>query len=93
MANQLSQRISATELARNLASVIDQVRVARVPITITRGNQDIAQIVPVINGTVSVSDLAGLLNNKQLSQSQKRNFANDLEQLHQAASLPTSSWD
>ncbi len=93
MANQLCQRISATELARNLASVIDRVRVARVPMTITRGNQDIAQIVPVINSTVTVSDLAVLLNNNQLSQNQKRSFADDLAQLHQAASLPNSSWD
>jgi antitoxin (DNA-binding transcriptional repressor) of toxin-antitoxin stability system len=93
MANQLSQRISATELARNLASVIDKVRVARIPMTITRGNQDIAQIVPVINGAVTVSDLAMLLNNNPLSQRQKRTFADDLEQLHQAARLPDSNWD
>lgn len=93
MANQLIQRISATELARNLASVIDQVRMARLPMTITRGNQDIAQIVPVINRTVSLLELSVLLKKTHLSNSHKQLFKDDLATIRQSASLPRSSWD
>ena len=91
--NHLNQKISATDLARNLASVIDQVRVARQPMTITRGNQDIAQIVPILNSTVQLSDLASLINKNQLTQSQKQSFADDLSAVRQASSLPNSDWD
>ncbi len=93
MPSQLTQKISATDLARNLASVIDQVRVARLPMTITRGNQDIAQIVPVINSAVKLSDLAYLLQKNQLSKSQKKAFADDLSGIRQSAILPESHWD
>lgn len=93
MSNQLIQRISATDLARNLASVIDKVRVARQPMTITRGNQDIAQIIPVINSSVYLSDLAFLLKKSQLSQSQKQSFADDLSNIRQSSTLPESNWD
>lgn len=93
MSNQLIQRISATDLARNLASVIDKVRVARQPMTITRGNQDIAQIIPVINSSVYLSDLAFLLKKSQLSQSQKQAFTDDLSNIRQSSTLPVSSWN
>ena len=93
MASQLIQRISATDLARNLASVIDQVRVGRLPMTITRGNQDIAQIVPVINSTVSLADLDFLLSKNQLSKRNKQLFADDLSNIRQSATLNDSPWD
>ena len=93
MVNQLIQRISATDLARNLASVIDQVRVARLPMTITRGNQDIAQIIPVVNSTVSLSDLVSLLKRSSISKQQKQSFADDLSHVRQSATLPNSDWD
>ena len=56
MANLLTPRISATELARNLASAIDQVRVSRSRLIITRGNQDVAQLVPVISNGATLAD-------------------------------------
>jgi len=93
MQNHLTQKISATDLARNLASVIDQVRVARQPMTITRGNQDIAQIVPVLNSTVNLSDLSFLLKKQRLSQQQKQRFTDDLSSIRQSATLPESNWD
>lgn len=93
MAHQLDKKISATELARNLATVIDQVRVARMPIIITRGNKDIAQISPVVNTEITVSDLAMLIRNNTLSRSQRKTFADDLGTVRQAATLPASDWD
>jgi antitoxin (DNA-binding transcriptional repressor) of toxin-antitoxin stability system len=93
MANQLISKISATELARNLASVIDQVRVGRLPMTITRGNQDIAQIIPVINNHVTLADLSLVLNANRLSNTQKKAFSTDISAIRQSATLPLSSWE
>jgi antitoxin (DNA-binding transcriptional repressor) of toxin-antitoxin stability system len=93
MANQLISKISATELARNLASVIDQVRVGRLPMTITRGNQDIAQIIPIINNHVTLADLSLVLNANRLSNTQKNAFSTDISAIRQSATLPLSSWE
>lgn len=91
--NLLTPKISATELARNLASVIDQVRVARTRMTITKGNQDIAQIVPIVSSNTTLADLSLLLKAKRLSKEQKKSFREDLELLHRKTSLPPSSWE
>lgn len=40
--------ITVTELARNLASVIDRVRVSSRRIAITRGNQTVAELSPAV---------------------------------------------
>lgn len=93
MANLLTPRISATELARNLASAIDQVRVSRSRLIITRGNQDVAQLVPVISNGATLADLDRLLKRHSLSREEKRAFSKDLRTIREAATLPTSAWD
>jgi len=93
MANLLTPRISATELARNLASAIDQVRVSRSRLIITRGNQDVAQLVPVISNGATLADLDRLLKRNILSQAEKRAFSEDLRTIREAAALPKSPWD
>lgn len=71
MAHLLTTRISATELARNLASVISQVRVSRSRMVITRGNQEIAQITPVANQHFTLADLDKLLKANRLSATER----------------------
>lgn len=93
MAHLLTTRISATELARNLASVIDQVRVSRYRMVITRGNQDIAQITPVANQNFSLADLNKLLHANRLSAAERKAFSQDLNNIRQAATLPQSPWE
>lgn len=93
MANQHIVKISATELARNLASIIDKVRIERTRMTITKGNQDVAQIMPIIGSNVTLTDLAFLLGNNKLSSKQKQGFSDDLTDIRQRATLPESSWD
>lgn len=92
MANLLTPRISATELARNLATVIDQVRVSRTRMVITRGNQDVAQLVPVVSNGATLADLDRLLKRNILSQEEKRTFSEDLRTIREAAVLPKSPW-
>jgi antitoxin (DNA-binding transcriptional repressor) of toxin-antitoxin stability system len=86
-------KISATDLARNLSTVIDQVRVARTRMTITKGNQDIAQIVPIVSSNTTIADLSQLLKANRLSKKQKQSFQADINILASKASLPASSWD
>lgn len=93
MANLLTPRISATELARNLASVIDQVRVSRSRVVITRGNQDVAQLVPVVSNGATLADLGRLLSRNRLSPEEKRAFNDDLRTIREAAGLPVSPWE
>lgn len=93
MSSLLTPRISATELARNLASAIDQVRVARARLVITRGNQDVAQLVPVVNNGATLADFMRLVQRHQLSQAEQRTFNADLRAIRGAATLPTSAWD
>lgn len=93
MAHLLTTRISATELARNLASIIDQVRVSRYRMVITRGNQDIAQITPVVNQHFTLGDLNTLLQRNRLNANERQAFRHDLNSLRQAATLPASPWE
>jgi prevent-host-death family protein len=89
----ISPKISATELARNLASVIDKVRVEHTRMIITKGNQDIAQIIPIVSSNMTLADLNQLLSANRLSRSQKKAFSDDIQSLSKEASLPASSWD
>lgn len=92
MMNLPKQTISATELARNLANVIDQVRISHTRMTITKGNQAVAQLVPVAGNGTKLADLQVLLDNHSLSSTEQQNFNEDLETIRHAADLPESPW-
>lgn len=87
------QRISTTELARNLANVIDQVRISRTHMTITKGSQEVAQLVPVVGNGTTLADLQTLLDNSPLSATEQRAFNADIQTIREAASLPESPWE
>ncbi len=91
--NIVNPEISATELARNLASIIDQVRITRTRMTITKGNQAIAQITPIVSSEATLADLSQLLKASRLSRAQKQSFRDDLEKIASAAELPASAWE
>ena len=93
MGNLPKQRITTTELARNLANVIDQVRVSRTRMTITKGNQEVAQLVPVAANGATLADLQALLDSSPLSAEEKRAFSKDVNAIREAAVLPESSWE
>lgn len=86
------QTISATELARNLANVIDQVRISHTRMTITKGNQAIAQLIPVAGNGTTLADLQMLLDKSPLSSAEQQHFNEDLDAIRSAANLPESPW-
>ena len=85
-------KISATELVRNLSGIIDQVRISRTSMTITKGNQDVARLVPILSSHMSLADLNQLLKADRLSREEKKSFQKDIETLAQQAVLPDSPW-
>lgn len=87
------QRITTTELARNLANVIDQVRISRTRMTITKGNQEVAQLVPVAGNGATLADLQSLLDSSPLLMKEKRAFSDDLKAIREAGTLPESPWE
>lgn len=87
------QRITTTELARNLANVIDQVRISRTHMTITKGNQEVAQLVPLVGNGTTLADLQTLLDNAPLSAVEQQSFKQDIQTIRQAATLPESPWE
>ena len=93
MNNLPKQRITTTELARNLANVIDQVRISRTRMTITKGNQEVAQLVPAVGNGATLADLQVLLDSSPLSADEKRAFSKDIETIREAGELPESPWE
>lgn len=91
--NHSKQTISATELARNLASVIDQVRVNRTEMTITRGTQAVAKLVPATPTGATLDDLERLLSRNTLSRDDRRSFSEDLQTIRESSTLPDSPWE
>jgi prevent-host-death family protein len=87
------QRITTTELSRNLANVIDQVRISRTHMTITKGSHEVAQLVPVAGNGTTLADLQSLLNSSPLSAAEQQTFSKDLQTIRQNASLPESPWE
>ncbi|MGB1310414.1 MAG: type II toxin-antitoxin system prevent-host-death family antitoxin [Leucothrix sp.] len=87
------QQISTTELARNLANVIDQVRVSRTSVVVTKGSQEVAQLVPVAGNGTTLADLQALVASTPLSIAEKQAFGNDIQSIREAVSLPESPWE
>lgn len=92
MENLPKQRITTTELARNLANVVDQVRVSRTRMMITKGTQEVAQLVPVAGNGATLADLQVLLESAQLSTEEKLAFSLDVRTIREAGELPDSPW-
>ena len=91
--NVSTDSISATELVRNLSGVIDQVRLTRTNMTITKGNQAVAQIVPIVSSRMTLSDLSQLLNADRLNRAQKQSFQKDIDTIARQAEIPKSPWE
>ncbi len=91
--NRINTDISATELVRNLSTVIDQVRMTRTPVTITKGNQAVAQLVPVLSSRMTLADLSGILKTNRLDRAQKQAFQKDVDTIAQQAVIPDSTWE
>ncbi|MES9881361.1 MAG: type II toxin-antitoxin system prevent-host-death family antitoxin [Sedimenticola sp.] len=85
--------VTATDLARNLATLIDRVRVSGKRIAITRGNREVAQLVPPRNEGASAAELLELLKSNSLTETERSSLADDLQTIRKNASLPPSPWE
>lgn len=88
-------RISATHAARNFSDLINRVRYQGASFEIERGNEVIAQIIPVVpSATLSIANL-----DKQWAQLPHLDaedaglFEANLDDIRQNATLPESLWD
>lgn len=86
------ESISATELARNLASTIDHVRLSGQVIDITKGKQIVAQLTPVATNGFSIEQLEEFF--QTLPHLDDQSMARDLKKIRDHANLPDDTlWD
>lgn len=88
-----NESISATELARNVASSIDRVRLSGQPLTITKGSQTVAELCPPPKPGLPVKQLLHvLLNLPKLGDDDAQAMAKDMSKVRQHATLPGTPW-
>ncbi len=89
----IRDRVTATDLARNLATLIDRVRVSGKRIAITRGSREVAQLTPPMNEGASAVELRSLLRHNTLTKTERHSLADDLQAICEKVSLPSSPWE
>ncbi|HGG58369.1 MAG TPA: hypothetical protein ENK26_00430 [Gammaproteobacteria bacterium] len=87
------ETITVTELARNLATVIDHVRISSTQVSITRGSQTVAKLSPVVQPGLTLGGLLDVLQRSPLADDERQDYAADLELAHDSASIPPSPWE
>lgn len=85
--------ISTTELVRNLAVVIDRVRISGRRLAITKGNQTVAELSPPPKAGYPIADLGTLLASLPGLGEGAQSMADDFAQIRQRAALPGNPWD
>ena len=73
--------------------MIDQVRISRTRMMITKGSHEVAQLIPVAGNGTTLADLQALLESSPLSVVEQQSFSDDIQTIRQAASLPESPWE
>ena len=87
------ESISATELARNVSSSVDKVRVSGKSIYITRGTQTVAELCPPPKTGSPVDQLAEMIASLPDLGDDAEAMPNDIKKMRQLAKLPESPWD
>jgi hypothetical protein len=83
--------ITTTELVRGLPAAIDQVRISRRPLRITRGRRTVALLQPPAKAGLPIDQLAELLaRHPALNETA---MAKDLKKLRDHATLPANAWE
>ncbi len=85
--------ITATELVRNLATMIDRVRISGQSLLITKGSQTVAELRPPPQKGCPVDQLPDLLKALPALGDDAEVMAQDLRGIKDRASLPERSWD
>ena len=87
-----TETITVTELARNLASIIDRVRMSSTRVSITRGTQTVAQLVPAVQPRMTLDGLLKVLQATNLPENERESYAADLKTVRKSATVPPSPW-
>lgn len=84
--------ISATDLARNVASVIDKVRVSGHSVYITKGSQTVAELNPPPKQGLPVSQLGEFLKSLPSLGDDAEQMSEDMKTIRSHANLPENPW-
>lgn len=85
--------ITATELARNLATALERVRFQKQGILITKGNQVVAELRPPKKVGYPVDQLNKLLFSLPTLKKGSVSMKKDQEYIRSQANLPGNPWD
>ena len=89
----MKDSISATELVRNLASIIDYVRINKVFVTITKGKQSIAELGPVKKQGYPIKNLAKLMDSVfSLDQEEALALSKIVQETRKHAKIEDDPW-
>ena len=86
------ESISATELARNISTSVDKVRVSGKSIYITRGTQTVAELCPPPKTGYPVDQLAEMIASLPGLGKDAEVMSDDLKKARQQAKLPGDPW-
>jgi len=88
------ESITATALARNIAQTIDNVRMNRTSVLITKGSKVVAKLSPPPKEGLSIHELIGLLNSlPKLTSQDSLRMSEDINRIRAAAKLPDNPWE
>ena len=86
------ESISATELARNISTSVDKVRVSGKSIYITKGTQTVAELCPPPKTGCPVDQLAEMISSLPGLGVDAEAMSSDLKKARQQAKLPGDPW-
>lgn len=86
------ESISATELARNVATSVDKVRVSGKSIYITKGRQIVAELCPPPKTGFPVDQLAEMIASLPGLGNDAEVMAKDIKKTRRHANLPGNLW-
>lgn len=84
--------ITATELARNVATSIDKVRVSGRSLYITKGAQTVAELCPPPREGFPIEQLSAFVASLPKLGSDGPSFRQDIDSMRQQAEIPGDPW-
>ena len=92
MAKVAHDTISTTELVRNLAGIIDNVRLTGSTLYVTKGTLTVAKLSPPPKSGLSISKLISLIESLPRLGADAPAMANDIKSIRNKAILPENPW-
>ncbi len=94
MRSEITESITATLLARNMAQTIDNVRMTGTSLLITKGTKVIAKLSPPPKSGLPVNQLVNLLKSlPKLSDGDSLKMSKNIQSVRAAAKLPGNPWE